>query len=490
MLFLCVRHSCRVNAIEVNSQTPMTEQSPSVANGVPMPTRKPKNTMTWALLIGLGLAFATEALAARTIDPTAPMLAALGGMFGPSIRESHELFRLLTATLLHGGVLHLGMNSLALFYCGRILEALVGRAQLLVVFTFSALGGSLCSLLLNDANVVSVGASGAVMGVTAGALACATNVADSTERSAIRGYLGRSLLFNLVPFASMAQSGSKIDYAAHLGGAIAGGVLGVILAFVTRVATTTTTTTTGLGGAHLDPRWGKWLRNASVSGAALSIVAYGVAIAFAARQFPDAAEVARLTAESVLVSDQEIPKVAAHLTVEEWGRAKPRDPRVHLFRAEASLAQYDLTNAEVELQRALQERVIFRTFFDNGALESTIRARLARVLLEQGKEQDARAAAAPSCSSGAGGTIPDELSILGICAAATGPDLKSVAPNTLRLERCERFLQSENYRLAERACTVAEESARASGASTAAAASALARARTKNVPSTGDNSIP
>lgn len=62
------------------------------------------------------------------------------------------------------------MNGIALGLAGYALEPLIGRAWFAALFVIGALCGSLASMFLNTGNIVSVGASGAVMALFAAML--------------------------------------------------------------------------------------------------------------------------------------------------------------------------------------------------------------------------------------------------------------------------------------------------------------------------------
>ena len=75
-----------------------------------------------------------------------------------------EAWRLATASLVHGGVLHLAFNLLTLWLFGRVLEPAYGRWRFLALWIVSAIVGSLAVAVLSPATVT-VGASGAVFGL-------------------------------------------------------------------------------------------------------------------------------------------------------------------------------------------------------------------------------------------------------------------------------------------------------------------------------------
>jgi membrane associated rhomboid family serine protease len=79
-----------------------------------------------------------------------------------------EWWRLGACMFLHAGELHLLLNMVTLFSLGSLVERLVGPLKFLVIYFTAGLGGSLLSAV-NPDNVMSVGASGALLGL-AGAL--------------------------------------------------------------------------------------------------------------------------------------------------------------------------------------------------------------------------------------------------------------------------------------------------------------------------------
>lgn len=74
----------------------------------------------------------------------------------------------LTATLVHGGLVHLAFNMLLFVYCGRTLEATLGWAPLLILYVAGAYGAATGQYLVNPvSDVPMIGASGAISAVLA-----------------------------------------------------------------------------------------------------------------------------------------------------------------------------------------------------------------------------------------------------------------------------------------------------------------------------------
>jgi membrane associated rhomboid family serine protease len=130
-----------------------------------------------------------------------------------------EPWRLLTATMLHGSIIHLLMNAATMLSLGLLLERGAHRHLLSVVWLSGALLGSLFSWLLLPAT--SVGASGGILAVFSFLLVMAYRRKQLLPPDFL-GELIRSLLM-IAMLGLLAWS--VIDNAAHLGGAIAGAAM-------------------------------------------------------------------------------------------------------------------------------------------------------------------------------------------------------------------------------------------------------------------------
>lgn len=106
----------------------------------------------------------------------AEILVFFGGENLPLVLDG-EIWRLVTAAFLHADLIHIAMNLYSIWFIGRYIESFFGSRNLLSIFIFSAIGGSLFSLLVTFASAVlgfatfdsalatvSVGASGGLFG--------------------------------------------------------------------------------------------------------------------------------------------------------------------------------------------------------------------------------------------------------------------------------------------------------------------------------------
>ena len=87
-----------------------------------------------------------------------------GAQFAPFVWEG-EHWRLIAAMFLHWGILHLAMNSYALYLLGGQVEYLFGRWRYLVIYLVAGIAGNVLSLFLLGAYSPSAGASGAIFGL-------------------------------------------------------------------------------------------------------------------------------------------------------------------------------------------------------------------------------------------------------------------------------------------------------------------------------------
>ena len=127
-----------------------------------------------------------------------------------------EWWRLLTAPMLHGGIVHLVMNGLGLLYLGKRVEVFARWPHVAMVFLFSALVGGEASARFMDAP--SVGASGGLMGWLGFLLVFETLHSKLVPRSARRRLVGGVIMTGLIGLVGY----RFIDNAAHFGGLLAG----------------------------------------------------------------------------------------------------------------------------------------------------------------------------------------------------------------------------------------------------------------------------
>jgi rhomboid protease GluP len=163
----------------------------------------------------------------------AALLLDYGGNFAVATTDG-QWWRLVSAMFLHSGLIHVAFNMWALWDAGRIAERLFGRWRYLALYTLAGLLGGIASINWQQ-DFVGVGASGAVFGVYGGLLAALLlrpELLPGTISKKLQTSATVFILYSL--FNGFTHAG--IDNAAHLGGLLAGGLVGAALVMPARRA--------------------------------------------------------------------------------------------------------------------------------------------------------------------------------------------------------------------------------------------------------------
>jgi rhomboid protease GluP len=188
--------------------------------------------VTTALLVSNLLMFGVEfmAIAAQGGGGGLSILWSVGGeatyrlgMSAPyGIYVRHEWYRLITAMFLHGGLIHIGFNMMALMQLGPALEELYGSSRYFFLYIFTGAFGFLLSSFIGNN---SLGASGGLLGLVGAMLAITSKRGGAYMRE-----LRSRLVSNVVILFVLGFMGMGIDNWAHGGGLAAGFALGKIFA--------------------------------------------------------------------------------------------------------------------------------------------------------------------------------------------------------------------------------------------------------------------
>ena len=175
--------------------------------------------VTYTLLGVIALVYCLQLLfGAVDFGPAAIRMGALS----LSRVEAGEVWRLVSCTFLHGSLMHLLLNGFVLLSIGVSLEPLLGSARFLALYTASAIGGSLLSLVFLGEKY-SVGASGAIWGLMCAQAAFAwfsKGILPDAMQKPMRSGVGQNLLLNV-----MNSLRPGVDFGAHAGGGIVGALL-------------------------------------------------------------------------------------------------------------------------------------------------------------------------------------------------------------------------------------------------------------------------
>lgn len=163
----------------------------------------------WSAFYGLNIA-----------APSADKLLELGGVRRAEVLQG-EYWRLFSAVFIHGGILHLFYNVFALVLSGLFLEKILKPFLFILLFVLTGVAGSVASVYWYE-NMVSVGASGGIFGLYGIMIVFALlDIFEQGERpiafwlAVVLG--GVSLVIGIY---------TNADNAAHVGGLIAGFLLG------------------------------------------------------------------------------------------------------------------------------------------------------------------------------------------------------------------------------------------------------------------------
>ena len=162
-----------------------------------------------------------------SMDFTGQLMVHFGANFGP-YTLSGQWWRLVTYMFLHGGIFHIAMNMWCLWNLGWLCESIYGRFTYAAIYLITGVAGGLASIGWNP-SVLSVGASGAIFGLT-GALIASFYLGEfSLSGINIKGTLS-SLLFFAGFNLFLGRMVPGIDNACHVGGLVSGLILGALIA--------------------------------------------------------------------------------------------------------------------------------------------------------------------------------------------------------------------------------------------------------------------
>lgn len=150
------------------------------------------------------------------------------------ILEDNEAWRLITPIVLHAGVIHLACNVMVQLDTCAFFEREWGSLNWLIIYLVSAVGSSALSVVAMP-DQLSVGSSGAVMGIfgAKGAeVICRCCEKEVTEQDRIGHQVRKEQCAGVMCSVTVVMAFSFIpyvDWAAHLGGLVAGFCVGMII---------------------------------------------------------------------------------------------------------------------------------------------------------------------------------------------------------------------------------------------------------------------
>ncbi len=143
-----------------------------------------------------------------------------------TLTKNGEYLRLITSAFVHIGIIHLVLNMYSLYIVGTQIEYFYGKIKYIFIYLFSAVMGSLFTVVLSSENTVSAGASGAIFGLLGSILYFGFNY---------RGQIGNSIINQIIPIVILnliiGFTTPGIGNAAHIGGLIGGYLISMALGF-------------------------------------------------------------------------------------------------------------------------------------------------------------------------------------------------------------------------------------------------------------------
>ena len=216
----------------------MTDQADTSEKQASIPSLNQSVVVRW--LIGLCLVlFAVDKFLTTQVTDTEGntqaigLLTAFGNFNVPDGINGYQFWRLLTYQFLHGGYIHLGMNMMALYVFGPLIEKWWGPKRFLAFYLLcGACGAWLMAMfafnpaLINGQNAWLVGASGSIFGV----LVASAMLYPKDEVKLIIPPMWvtvrkLALIFIVLSLGSMFVGYNVGGNAAHIGGALFGYLL-------------------------------------------------------------------------------------------------------------------------------------------------------------------------------------------------------------------------------------------------------------------------
>lgn len=128
-------------------------------------------------------------------------------------------WRMLTSVFAHYSILHIGLNMYTLFIFGMVLEPQLGRLRFAALFLISGFAGSLGVMFLASPLTAVIGASGGIFGLFGALFIIQRRLGFGSTQILI--LIAINLVIGFIP-------GLGIAWQAHVGGVIAGVIVGLI----------------------------------------------------------------------------------------------------------------------------------------------------------------------------------------------------------------------------------------------------------------------
>ena len=222
------RSSQRDPAAERVLEEALLEQRHEETFGTARPLFSRKALCTQILIAMNIVAFVAEMALGGATNPAT--LYQMGAM-DPSVVRGGEWWRLVSATFLHFGPVHLGMNMLGLWLLGPFTEFALGFVRFLVLYLCAGVGSMAVVMLFSSSPYgiqITVGASGSILGLVGatGALMLRGWLRDRAHAAKRRFLTMIFIVAMQTVFDSMVP---QVSMVAHLSGALLGFTIALLL---------------------------------------------------------------------------------------------------------------------------------------------------------------------------------------------------------------------------------------------------------------------
>jgi membrane associated rhomboid family serine protease len=314
--------SCRAAAVDLPTGQPAAASTPRV---LAVRGKAPVTTVLVGICVAVFLAMLLSGVSFT--EPTTGQLLTWGANWGPRSLGGQP-WRMLTSNYLHIGFLHILFNMWCLWDLGNLTERIFDRWTYLFTYTVCGLAGSISSLWWHPL-VVGAGASGAIFGL-AGALIAALYLGRLPFPKKAVGHTLKSLLVFAGYNLFFGAVGSRIDNSAHVGGLVAGLLLGAVLA-------------KKLSEPEDDRK--RW---------SFGVFAVAAVLLFVAFSYVKKANAYVVPLEQAVTALQQNQISAAISNLERAAAERPRNGTILAMLGTAYLQEQDYAKAESTLEQAVQ----------------------------------------------------------------------------------------------------------------------------------------
>ncbi len=178
------------------------------------------NLILFTLMVLHGTAIGLQMKA--IMNPPTQLLLHWGAQLWPLVIHHDQWWRCITYAFTHGGLIHLAFNMIVLYQVGPRLEFEIGKPAFISLYFITALTGTAAGLLWHP-NVPVVGASTSLFGLIGFSVAYYHRIGTSIALQM------RNFMFQWAAFAFVFGLLVGADNAGHLGGAVGGVVLGLLM---------------------------------------------------------------------------------------------------------------------------------------------------------------------------------------------------------------------------------------------------------------------